>query len=332
MQKALLCFVALLAISLPASQAQFVDFRSFFRPGLRMSADWIPNANLDDTTRFGMQHYRVATILPLKTNVGLDLSDVKLSDFRLKDLNAKASQRFVTFNAGMRQMEMSRIGENRQIWNATIGITGIKASIKTGFWLWTANLGFVESLETDLPNPFFVGGIVHARIKGIHKQNFLGLALTAGRHNILPIPIVGWRRKLMSKTHINIFLPIHLSIDRKLGKNSVLVWSNNFTAMTTMFSPDRGSELVGANGQVYDPVRLGYGGLRSGLSLKMPVMKSFKIQLTGGVSLFDGIRLLDPPRERLISYNRLFHPYATLTLFYKMGNKGISSELFGNEI
>ena len=330
MRKLLLLTSFIMANALIAN-GQILDIKSLFRPGVRVTMDWIPEQQWGDSSGFGVSHYRISTVIPLKTKVGVDLSKLKLNDLKLKDVNVQASQRFLTINAGYRDVQISRVGENRKIWNATIGLTGIKATTKSGFWLWTANLGFVESMETSSPNPFFVGGIVHARIKGVHKQNFLGLALTASRTSVIPLPIIGWRRKLMPKTHINIFLPVHLSIDRNLGKGTSIMWTNNFSAFTSFLAPDQGRETF--DGKQYSEVGLGYSGLRSGFAFKTKVAKGFKFMLAGGVTVFDRVYLFDTPRKSLESHNRNFHPYATATLFYKLGKKGgLGSEIFGNEI
>lgn len=118
--------------------AQGLDINRFFRTGLNLRAEYIPDANVTDTTgRIGFSRYNAQLIIPLKGKI----------EASWKKLDITASQYFLTLNGGVRQVRSKNLSlePNQNLYTLSFAVAGLHAGLRSKMWLYAFGGGFTES-------------------------------------------------------------------------------------------------------------------------------------------------------------------------------------------
>jgi len=292
--------------------AQDIGLSSFFRPGARVSALYLPEKDLGNGETLEMSQLRTSLIIPVGGK----------ASFSLKDLEAKASQHFINVSAGFRQANWNVLPSESQIANFSVGFTGISGKLGSGIWFYTGQAGFLQDLDVNTEaSPFAVLAAMKIKIKGLNKQNFYGLGVAYNGKRFLPIPLIGLRRKIADKTHITAIFPVQLDVTTKLSSKTQLSFLNtvNGFANQTEVAPNQERLMT-------------FGGLRNSLILKYKISKGFSLWLEGGVFSFAQLQLFDTDRDQKFTQSEAnFTPFASVTARINFGKALIGSQLFGND-
>ncbi|TAF32597.1 MAG: hypothetical protein EAZ57_07825 [Cytophagales bacterium] len=209
--------------------SQTLGLTNLFKSSIKTGVVFIPEGNIGDSSAtFGMRRFFLNSIIPLKTKID---AEFKLSELKKADL--KARQSFLTANVGWRELSGS-ISGNLSIANASVGITGVRASLRHGVVFYTANIGFVQNAEhLEAFHPYFLGAVGRLKVKGLRKQNVYGLVLAYQWGLPLPIPILGWNRPLGKNWSMSILLPVSAQVSHRLSprvKSAYVLNINSFRA------------------------------------------------------------------------------------------------------
>lgn len=205
----------LLVFSCKATSQSF-NFGFLFKPGITVGAEYNPEATFADSGSFSYMKYRTQLTIPLKTKL----------DVSLKKLDISSSQTFFTFNTSVRDSKIGFGNEqfHSNIYTGSVGITLLKAGLRKGIWLYSANLSISESENSIQSNPKlnFLGYLVHIKLGGLKFIHFYGAAAVYNQGKFIPAPILGFNVKLAKKTRWMLILPIQSKITYKISnKNSV---------------------------------------------------------------------------------------------------------------
>ncbi len=306
--------ILFLFISTNVLFAQRFGMSRFFRTGMRLTSYYSPSATVNDSVKFGMQTMNVAFILPVGGNLEL----------RLREFNIKFHQTFLTTNAGWRWINSDFI-DKQQLYNFSIGLTHVRASLKNGFWFYSANLGMVEDrYYLNEVHPYFLGALAKIRVQGLRKQTILGIALTYNSGTFLPIPILGINRKLHPKWDINVLLPIEFALiydaSKKINMNAKLYFSA-FDARTGSFTGQfRLSDQT---------ARMSYSEIRSSIRIDYKIKRRYQLFVELGMVSLRNLQFQQDTTK--LKYTPNLAPFTQLSLHFDFGKSPIGSQLFGNE-
>ncbi len=276
-KKILFCVFLCFYIPLGAF-AQGLDIPFLFKTGLRTQVTYTP-IQADSNLNMQINHYQVQGIFSLKSNIN--------ANFSLKKFDIGIKQNFLTINVGMRVVNMNFSPENKaNYWaNLTLGYTSIKAGIRNGIWVRTLQVGAVQDVE-DLGNtrPFVLGAVAKVFILGLRKQNIFGLGVAyTPQGRILPVPIIGFNRKLSDKWDMNLLIPASiafiwkttnkLKIRCRLNPNALQVGSKNLPYF---------AQNNTQNPQITQANRLQYTQFETNLSMQYQLNKNTRIVAQAG--------------------------------------------------
>ncbi len=267
-----------------------IDMPFWFKTGLRVQTSYTPIQN-DSTLNLRMAHYQVQGIFSIKSKLSANLNaDIKLKDigkkgafkniFRKSNIGFKQS--FIAFNVGMRVVEGNIFSDqNTHYWaNANISYTNIKASLRGGVWVRTLQIGAVQDVHNLADTrPFALVAIAKIYVKGLRKQNIFGLgAAYTPNGKILPIPIIGFNRRLAKKWDLNVLIPANIAVLYQANKNLLYrlrINANSLQTGATRLLP------ITQNAQIRTPDRLQYTQLETNLSLQYKITKNLLLLVQG---------------------------------------------------
>lgn len=221
-----LAALALWALA-PVAHAQSFDLEQFdqlFRPRLRLDARYTPGVAFTD--RPGSFEERTATgvlTVPLwkkwTAGVELNLLGDTWKDLLKNSVRVRASQ--VLLNARYTPREL-RIGDElHTLHSASIGALGISLTKKYRVLFWSVNANLSESAATlDEAVPRFNGIIGKMQVKGLRRQVFYGLAVSASDGLNLPLPFVGGQEPLGERWSFQYILPVQLAVGYKASQRT----------------------------------------------------------------------------------------------------------------
>lgn len=227
-------FLSLVALSLcamaTATHAQSFDLEQFdqlFRPRLRLDARYTPGVAFSD--RPGSFEERSATgvlTIPLwkKWTAGVELNLLGNSwkELLKNSVRVRASQ--VLLNARYTPREL-RIGDElHTLHSASIGALGISLTKKYRVLFWSVNANVSEAASTlDQAVPRFNGIIGKMQVKGLRRQVFYGLAVSASDGLNLPLPFVGGQEPMGERWSFQYILPVQLAVGFKASQRTRLL-------------------------------------------------------------------------------------------------------------
>lgn len=305
MKKILLISIFIAITSNINAQSFNLDF--LFGPGLTLGADNIPNSSINDSTDFQFTKYKGQYVHPLKTKFGVKGLDLK--NFSFKKLDAKASQLFLNSRFSIIQPTLSQNNFYENVYNATLGITAITASIKNGIWLYSANIYFSEN-ETTLtksPMPNFLGYIANIRITSIKFMYYYGMSLTVNQGKIFPIPIFGFSAKLAPQLNATLLFPVQAKITYKPNNKIKFDVAATFDALNSVYR--EGNSFQDNNNS------LNYRQLKTYLGLTTKINKNFELILEGGYASFKKINAIHSDYSQSIDASM----YGSISIRYRFG-------------
>lgn len=305
--KKIILFISLFTATACNTNAQSFNLDFLFSAGLTLGADHIPNSSINDSTDFQFTKYKAQYVHPLKTKFGVKGLDLK--NFSFKKLDAKASQIFLNTRFSVIQPTLSRNNYYENIYNGTLGITAVTASIKNGIWLYSANLYLSESETTltESPMPNFLGYIANVRIKSTKFMYFYGMSLTVNQGKFFPIPIFGLSAKLAPKLNATLLFPVQAKITYKASKNIKLDLATTFDALNSVYRT--GSAFQGNDNS------LNYRQLKSYIGLTTKLNKQFELIFEGGYTSFKKINAINSDYSQAIDASM----YASFSIRYRFG-------------
>ncbi|MCS7028184.1 MAG: DUF6268 family outer membrane beta-barrel protein [Bacteroidia bacterium] len=216
--------------------AQGIDISRFFRTGLNIRAEYIPSAELKDTTgKVGFNRYNAQLIIPLKGRI----------EASWKELDITVRQYFLTLNTGIRQVHNTQntpFEPQHNLYTASFAIAGLHAGLRSKMWLYAFGGGITESPSTFRnPKPYGTVAVLRVKIKGLYHQKFYGLAAVYSNSSIpfLIAPVWGMNKKILSNTTLTVILPVQAQVTYKL---------NSYHNLSLLITPG------GYNGGVRDTI------------------------------------------------------------------------------
>ncbi|MCS7077868.1 MAG: DUF6268 family outer membrane beta-barrel protein [Bacteroidia bacterium] len=198
---------------------QALDISRFFRTGLNIRAEYIPNADLQDTTgSVSFTRYNAQLIMPLKGRIK--------ASWRELDITAK--QYFLTLNGGVRQIRNSKntpFEPYHNLYTASFAVAGLRAGLRSKMWLYAFGGGITESISTfNNLHPYATVAALRVKIKGLNHQKFYGLAAVYSNSTIpfIIAPIWGINKKIFSKTTLTLILPVQAQLTYKFDRKNNL--------------------------------------------------------------------------------------------------------------
>lgn len=216
-------FIVLGSFSATAQSFDLEQFDQLFRPRLRADARWTPSLAFSDED--GRYEERSATgvfTFPVHSRwkVGVDLGAQGdgISETFKNAVRIRASQVMGNARYGYREL---MIGDDvRMLHSASIGALGISLTKNYRVLFWSANMNVSEEESTiDQSIPRFNGVIGKAHIKGLRKQFFYGLALTASDGLNLPLPFIGGNAPMGDRWSFQYVLPLQAAFGYKASKD-----------------------------------------------------------------------------------------------------------------
>lgn len=313
-----LLFIQVLVVS-----AQF-DINRFFRTGLNLRAEYIPDADLKDTTgSIGFSRYNAQLIIPLKGKV----------EASWKKLDITAKQYFLTLNGGVRQVRNSKnlpLEPNHNLYTASFAVAGLHAGLRSKMWLYAFGGGITESNKTlNKMHPYATAAALRVKIKGLNHQKFYGLAAVYSNSSIpfLIAPVWGLNKKIADNTTLTLILPVQAQITYKFNSK------NNISFLLTP---------GGYNGGVKDTtlthskVRLQYiySHIKSSLTWNWKPNKNVRISTEAGLLFGRSVTLSylpDRSKETPFDQKLKASPVFSLNVYTNITNKFLDSSDFAFE-
>lgn len=193
--------------------AQGLDINRFFRTGLNLRAEYIPDADIKDTAgTVGFSRYNAQLIIPLKGKI----------EASWKKLDITAKQYFLTLNGGVRQVRSKNLSlnPNQNLYTFSFAVAGLHAGLRSKMWLYAFGGGFTESPATiGRLHPYGTGAALRVKIKGLNHQKFYGLAAVYSNSSIpfIVAPVWGINKKIASKTTLTLILPVQAQLTYKFN-------------------------------------------------------------------------------------------------------------------
>jgi Domain of unknown function (DUF6268) len=278
-----------------------------FRPNIRLRYQVLANSSLgNDSLQLGYQQASIAAIVPLGGNVSASL----------KELQLKAQQSFLNLQFGGRISQFPLM-QAQTLANATIGFTHLRGQVGRGVWAYTAQIGGIAN-QTDAgrTNPFAIMGALKVRIKGLRKQNILGVGAGMNGGQFFIAPIIGWNRRLAKKWDIAILLPIQISISYKHNKRLLFEWNNNFSAFAFQRSPDIAR----------------YSDVRTSLEMTWKMHKAAQLMLEVGGAYYQNATIRNTDKRITLGSLKIHHlgftPFVSLALRFQLAGGFMSAQMF----
>jgi len=302
------------------SKAQNIDVPSLFKPGVRLGGLYMPDISINDSVRYGTTTFRTTVIIPLNCNV----------NFNLQELNVSAHQSFLTINTGMSKTNFSMINTSNNIFNCSLSFLHIRASLSNGLWIYYVSTGLENNLKNN-KNNFFTGiaGTAKVYIKGLNKINVFGLGIVYSKR-VLPIPVIGLRRKVSDKTFFTAILPLEMDLSHKFSKKFELQLTSAATSLTSGFIVDTMNEHLPKYQN--NNLMLSNINIQTSLLVIFKASKNLQIYAEGGIYPFLRLNLtISNKQTSIVKYDYNFAPFVDVTLRYNIGKFIFGSQLFGSD-
>jgi len=295
--------------------AQSIHVGFLFKPGLSIGTEYTLPAEINDTAKFQISKYRAQLVLPIRTKMGISL----------KKLDAKASQLFLTFNTSLRRPDIGLFNEKQSIYTIALGLTGLSASIRSGLWVYSANLYFSESkgsISSLTPN--FLGYVARIRLNNLRFIYFYGAGLVYNQGRILPVPLLGFTYKLNKDWRVTLIFPVQAKLTCKFSKKTTINIISTLSGFNAVF---RENSYFGENF-----LTINYSHLKNNVSFNYKFNSNLVIIAEAGVTTLRKLSFLEKSKVYFIhepkeAYTIKIAPYAGVSLYYNFGNS-----LFENKI
>lgn len=316
LQKIFIIFTLFVSVNLYSQ----ISINSLFKPGLRVGTIVQPEVAINDSVSVGSYTYLTNVIIPVNGKV----------KFNLSNLDIGGKQEFVTVNAGLQDLRFTDFNSNKLLYHFSLGFTGVRVTINDGFWVYQVKAGIINDItENRIISPYAYAGAAKVYIKGINKVNAFGLAIVYNGDRFLPIPIIGFRRKLASKLSMDVILPLEVDINFKATKKIKFVFKNMLSTSSSGISRNSFNSIVDQPNSKYTFNTL---SLQTTLVGSYKFSNNFIIFAEGGINSYSRINVTETTSKNKIStYNKTLLPYFSLTARFNFGDFMFGSQIFGSD-
>tara|TARA_B100000809_G_scaffold105206_1_gene103718 strand:- start:9412 stop:10359 length:948 start_codon:yes stop_codon:yes gene_type:complete len=262
-------FLVITLVNVGFSQSLNIDF--IFNPGIALGTEYLMPSALNDSTDFQLSKYKIQFSQPLKTKVGIDLKG-----FNFKEMDAKASQLFLDYNFNVIQPNLTDDNYFETIYTGGVGLTAVKASLRNGIWIYSANIFASENKTTFSESfvPNFRGYVANIKTKDLKTFYFYGAGLLVQQGRLVPFPLLGIKTKIASKFRVELILPVHLKLNYRINKKVSIHGIVSYNGINTVYR--QGSTFNGNDQSIY------LRQLKTNLSLNAKFGKHYKVKLDVG--------------------------------------------------
>ncbi|MBV6461652.1 MAG: hypothetical protein HJHJAOHD_01782 [Flavobacteriales bacterium] len=184
-------------------------------PSIYTSNTFMPVGTTEDSLySFASNRYLLGCWIPLKNN---------LSYYEQDKWDTASSIFAIHSSARFNDLYFSRLANNHDILNASIGFTYIFKDRKKTSWLFDGGL----ILNNDITNKVKTNEVLYLMglysIKSNKKVTWnLGLLNIKTRNAFLPIPIIGLRYQFTDDDVLQFYLPFNFSLAHNVNKNTLV--------------------------------------------------------------------------------------------------------------
>ncbi len=329
-----------------------IIMRQFFKPGLKVSAEAMPQTTDSYTGKLRLYNGRAGLVIPIKSKLGVkfkpkelmklenlkELKNIKdwktIPKLAMKVVEPDAYQIFMNLNAGYTVMDGNRRVRDfypnydtttYNMYKFSAGVTGIHYRKKMRILFYSGDIGFVETKESFPsfhPNINALVGM--GKIQSPFKFNYYGLYLGYANGKIIPVPFVGVDLRLANKARLNVTLPVQLKLSFKANRKTRYALLAQYTG------------FAGAWG-VSEPYNtrqhLNHSYLKTTGILERKLSKEVKLFVEAGwsharrESWYAGIKLLDRKITKIYRYPGA--PYVNVSIYRSFG-KSLFDSGIGN--
>jgi hypothetical protein len=287
MNKGVLSFLFICAaLQIKSQSFELEQVQQVWRPRIKADFRYVGNASYKDTTgHFSYTDQNCVITFPIKTKVSadlkLDLSSLRLKDILSKSVSVNASQLMGSVKFGAKQLHAGiDSASNRNLYNASAGIFGLKLTKKFRILFYSANVGFNEQDKTlDRMALRATGVIGKFHLRGLRKNYYYGLAASYTDGVFAPVPFFGGMAPVSDKLTFNYTLPAQLGFSYKINNSN---WINY------------GLTLDGFRyGLMYNKERINfnYASLALYTTYRVKVNKTLGFRINGGYNLAQRVKL-----------------------------------------
>lgn len=209
------------------ANAQFLDF-NIFRPNVSIASEGVIK-NTTDSLSIGIHNHQVSALIPLhkKFDVDLDWGNILkskgLKDAFKKVINPKFHQVFGRVGMGYRTYESNLFKRPVDVYNFSVGVTGIKLQMKSGkfrFLMYSLNIRLDEQLgKYNTVSPSVSGLIGSAKIFDYRSGLFYGVYANYYSQRIIPVPVIAYYYRLSRQSDILLAFPYQAKYNIGLADN-----------------------------------------------------------------------------------------------------------------
>ena len=322
MKKVLFVFFLVIGL-LPWQEVltQNINLLGFVRPRIGVFANTAPRYQLNDSVSFSETQAGINLTLPFRSRFEMNGG---IQDGRGL-ARIKGSFWLANVNARYRTARTEAATDLKPFLSLSAGVTGVKFSMKKGFWIYSAGGGFVEEVGGfGAGSTFLYGAFTKLRIRGLRRLNAYGLAVVASRRLILPIPIVGWYRSYKRKRTLTVVLPLFIRFTQKIKRNTTFRAELNLNGFNAGFAAS--PNPLYAQAPMGERLRLGHSHLRMTAGIGQKLGQQWWLGLDVGANFPTFLRIGDQG-ETLYRTNGLGGFYGGVTLRYRLKMNGMGNFL-----
>lgn len=294
MKYIVLLILSLLFFSASSQNFEMEQIEQIWRPRIKADFRYAASPGYKDSS--GSFYYTDETVqasFPIRTKlsagVQIDLTSGSLKDLIKNSIKIEASQVMLNARLGAKQVHTGLDSiDSRKLYNAGIGISGLKLTRKFRVVFYSLNAGFNEEDKTIDQMAIRVNGILgQFHIKGMRKNYYYGLVASYTDGVFAPIPFFGGSQPINQKLSFNYTLPAQISFQYKINNN------NSVSTGVTLDGFRYGMKFKN------DRINFNYVNLSLFAGYRARVNKTFGFRINAGYGLAQraNLKFRDLPRE-----------------------------------
>lgn len=259
------------ALDLKAQRSNLFELQ--MPPSIYTSNTFMPVGKTEDSLySFASNRYLIGCWIPLKNN---------LSYYEQEKWDTSSSIFSLHASARFNDLYFSRLSNNHDILNASIGFTYIFKDRKKSSWLFDGGL----VLNNDITNKIktnealYLMGIYTIRASKKLTWNF-GLLNVKTRNAFLPLPLIGLRYQFTDDDVLQFYLPFNFSLTHNINNNNlvrfILQPNGNISLLSNESTFSSNTISVKDLGFVYSEIQMG-------MQLEAGREKTISYTLGGGI-------------------------------------------------
>jgi len=281
------------------------------RPRLKFDSKYTFDAKFTDTTgSFNAFENSASVTFPIrrrfKTELSLDLSDLKLKNILKNSVRIKASEILGTFKVAYRQNYLGFDSlPQKNLAYANAGIIGLHLTKKYRIAFYSANVNIHEQDKTlNKTAPRFSGVLGQYHIRGLRKSFYYGVSVIYSDGLFIPSPFIGGTEPINSNLSFNYTLPVQINLQYKKEKSYTVIGTKIDGYRTGLWFASNRTNMNVTNASAF-------------LNFRYRFSNTFQLQVEGGYNFYQSIRF-KKTSDYQYSYPIKGAPYvnATFNVFF----------------